>query len=60
MGEARPSCPESLESTTFCYGIGRTAMGGTPKIVKEPAVNHRYGKDISRRGDYVYACGLLA
>ena len=30
-------------------------MRWTPKIVKEPAANHRYGKDISRRGDYVYA-----
>jgi len=30
-------------------------MRWTPKIVKEPAVNHRYGKDISRRADYVYA-----
>jgi hypothetical protein len=53
MGEARPSRPESLESTTFCYGTGRTAMKGTPKIVKEPAANHRYGLDIAR-GPYVY------
>jgi hypothetical protein len=25
------------------------------KIVKEPSSHHRYGKDVSRRGDYVYA-----
>lgn len=30
-------------------------MQWKPKIVKEPAAHHRYGKDISRRGGYVYA-----
>jgi hypothetical protein len=29
-------------------------MQPKPKIVKEPAANHRYGKDIARHG-YVYA-----